>query len=110
MQAIVCPVEIALQNQEYSDPLIQTKLHRPVQVTDPIQRLRLTSWLNQRREKPLTLVSAPAGYGKSTLISEWVGSLDRPSAWLTLDQYDNDLGMFLGYFIGGIQTVFRIAS
>lgn len=91
---------------EYNNLLIQTKLHHPVQVTDPVQRPRLTSWLNQNRDKPLTLVSAPAGYGKSTLVSEWTQSLDCLSAWVSLDQYDHDLGVFLSYFIGAIQTIF----
>jgi LuxR family maltose regulon positive regulatory protein len=91
---------------EYSTPLIQTKLHHPVQSADPVKRPRLTNWLDQRRGRPLTLVSAPAGYGKSTLISSWLETLDCPSAWITLDQYDNDLGVFLGYFIAAIQNIY----
>jgi LuxR family maltose regulon positive regulatory protein len=90
---------------DYTVPLIQTKLQLPVQSIDPVPRPRLAEWLDQRWKRPLTLVSAPAGYGKSTLISEWVRSLDCPSAWLSLDQYDNDLRVFLDYFITAIRSI-----
>ncbi|UCE00964.1 MAG: helix-turn-helix transcriptional regulator, partial [Chloroflexota bacterium] len=90
---------------DYTVPLIQTKLQRPVQSIDPVPRPRLMEWLDQHWKRPLTLVSAPAGYGKSTLISEWVRSLDCPSAWLSLDQYDNDLRVFLDYFITAIRSI-----
>ena len=91
---------------DYTVPLIRTKLQRPVQSIDPVPRPRLTEWLDQRWKRPLILVSAPAGYGKSTLISEWVRSLDCPSAWLSLDQYDNDLRVFLGYIVAAIQSIY----
>jgi len=48
-------------------PLIQTKLHRPLVPVDLVPRPQLTSWLDERRQRPITLVSAPAGYGKSTV-------------------------------------------
>ncbi|MFN2166694.1 MAG: transcriptional regulator, partial [Anaerolineae bacterium] len=86
--------------------LIQTKLHRPPLPVDLVLRPRLIEWLEQRRERPLTLVSAPAGYGKSTLISCWLRSADCPSAWLSLDEHDNALGGFLRYFLAAIQTIF----
>ncbi len=95
-----------MQDGEFVTPLIQTKLHRPVQTTASVKRARLSDWLDSRRERPFTLVSAPAGYGKSTLISEWSQSLDYPSAWVSLDQHDNDLSVFLGYFIAAIQSIF----
>jgi len=87
-------------------PLIETKLHRPPVPTDLVPRERLTAWLNQRTQRPLTLVSAPAGYGKTTLISRWMESLDCPVAWVSLDEYDNDLAVFLGYFTAAIQGLF----
>jgi len=90
-------------------PLIQTKLHRPPLPVDLVRRPRLTAWLEQRRGCPLTLVSAPAGYGKSTLISCWLESVDRPTTWLSLDERDNELGVFLGYFLAAIQTIFPTA-
>jgi len=53
----------------------------------------------------LTLISAPAGYGKSTLVSCWLESIDLPSAWLSLDEGDNDLHLFLSYMLAAVQTV-----
>ena len=57
------------------------------------------------RLPPLTLVSAPAGYGKTTLISHWLETLDRPSAWLSLDEDDDDLILFLTYLLAAIETM-----
>jgi LuxR family maltose regulon positive regulatory protein len=91
---------------DYTVPLIQTKFQRPIESIVPVPRPRLTEWLDKRWNRPLILVSAPAGYGKSTLISEWVRSLDCPSAWLSLDQYDNDLRVFLGYLVTAIQSIY----
>ena len=46
-----------------------------------------------------------SGYGKSTLVSSWLATIEKPSAWLSLDEDDNDLQRFLSYFIAAIQTV-----
>jgi LuxR family maltose regulon positive regulatory protein len=62
--------------------------------------------LEQNRQRPLTLVSAPAGYGKSTLVSCWLQMCASPHAWLSLDKNDNDLHLFLSYFLAAIQTMF----
>jgi LuxR family maltose regulon positive regulatory protein len=56
--------------------------------------------------RPLTLVSAPAGYGKSVLISCWLESLDIPSAWLSLDKNDSSLHIFISYFFAAVETLF----
>ncbi len=87
-------------------PLIQTKLHRPILPIDLVPRPQLTSWLDERRNRPLTLVSAPAGYGKSTLISSWLDTCEYPYTWLTLDAGDNDLVLFLTYFLEAIRVIF----
>jgi len=72
-----------------------------------VWRPRLTTYLKKRQQsRPLTLVSAPAGYGKSTLISCWLESVDCPTAWLSLDEQDNELEGFLRYFLAAIQTIF----
>lgn len=73
---------------------------------DLVPRPRLTEWLDQRQGRPLTLVSAPAGYGKSTLISCWLESVHCPTAWLSLDEHDNEFGIFLRYFLAAIKTIF----
>ncbi len=65
--------------------------------------------LNQSRHRPLALVSAPAGYGKSTLVSCWLQACNVLSAWVSLDENDNDLRIFLSYFVSAIQSVFPVA-
>ena len=96
-----------LQDTIYANSLIETKLYRPTLPVDMVRRPRLTSWLKRRQQsQPLTLVSAPAGYGKSTLISCWLESVDCPTAWLSLDEQDNDFEVFLRYFLAAIQTIF----
>ena len=86
--------------------ILRTKLHRPPAPSDYVHRPRLSEYLDQQLERPLTLVSAPAGYGKSTLVSCWLDSCDRPSAWISLDEQDNDFHQFLSYFIAGIDSIF----
>ena len=93
-----------------SFPLIQTKLHRPFLPVDLVLRPHLTEWLDECLKRPLTLVSAPAGYGKTTLISSWLETCKYPHAWLTLDEGDNDLDVFLTYFLGAIRTIFPDAA
>ena len=53
----------------------------------------------------MTLISAPAGFGKSTLVSKWIESSGRPAAWLSLDESDNDPARFLIYLISALQTI-----
>ena len=77
-----------------TDPIIIGKLHRPPVGRDHVYRARLLGELDLRRYRPLTLVSAPAGYGKSVLISCWLASCDIPGAWLSLDKNDNNLRLF----------------
>ena len=89
-----------------TDPLIRTKLHRPLVYRNHIQRPHLLERLEKNRQRPLTLVSAPAGYGKSTLVSEWLDTCDSPSAWLSLDKSDNELGMFLSYLLAAVEIIF----
>ena len=90
-------------------PIIQTKLHRPSLPRDLVERPRLTSLLDCPPQRPLTLVSAPAGYGKSTLISCWAEAAkaqECPVAWISLDKHDNDPAVFLNYTVAAIQSLF----
>ena len=87
-------------------PIIQTKLHRPPLPRDLVARPRLTNLLDRQLQRPLTLVSAPAGYGKSTLISGWVENVDCSVAWVSLDEQDSDIVVFISYFLGAIQSFF----
>ena len=86
--------------------ILRTKLHRPPVPRDYVHRPRLVEYIDRRRERPLTLVSAPAGYGKSVLISSWLETSRRLGAWLSLDELDNDLRQFLSYLLAAVQTIF----
>jgi len=70
-----------------------------------VSRPRLIEQLNEGLHRKLTLISAPAGFGKSTLASEWVSSCGRPVAWLSLDERDNDPTRFLAYLVAALQTI-----
>jgi ATP/maltotriose-dependent transcriptional regulator MalT len=71
-----------------------------------VRRARVRERLNSGLDRPLTLVCAPAGYGKTTLLSDWLADTDHPYAWLSLDESDSDLAVFLGYLAAAIRTVY----
>lgn len=78
--------------------ILRTKFHEPNVGTDHVHRIRLIEKLqNNYQKNALVLVSAPAGYGKSYLVSCWLTSCKIPFAWITLDENDNDLRTFLEY-------------
>ena len=79
--------------------ILPTKLFAPPLRPGWILRQRLIEQLNARSQRKLTLVSAPAGYGKTTLISSWLHETNIPSSWLSLDEGDNDPIRFFQYFI-----------
>jgi LuxR family maltose regulon positive regulatory protein len=86
-------------------PILQTKLHRPLPPSDLVSRTHLLEKLQFGLMRPLTLVLAPAGYGKSILISNWLETCcDWPSVWLSLDADDSNLRQFLSYFVAAIQN------
>jgi LuxR family maltose regulon positive regulatory protein len=85
-------------------PLLRTKLQVPPPRPDHVPRPRLVQQLDAGFYRKLTLVSAPAGYGKSTLLGEWVAGLSRPMAWLALDAEDGDPTGFWAYVIAALQT------
>jgi len=115
-----------------SRPLLQTKLYIPPVRPELVSRPRLIERLNAGLHHKLTLVSAPAGFGKTTLVSEWihsgvssraygVGEEHEPAgevsptpysllptprfAWLSLDEGDNDPAIFLAYVVAALQTI-----
>ncbi len=85
--------------------LLQTKLHQPRVTADLVHRPRLQGALDDGLDHPLILVAAPAGFGKSTLVSAWLETCELPHAWISLDETDNDLGVFLAYLVSAIQTI-----
>ena len=95
-----------MADETTSQPILSTKLHRPPVDRSHVHRPHLLEQLDQRRSRPLTLVSAPAGYGKSVLIHSWLESCDITSAWVSLDKDDNDLRTFTTYFVAAVKTLF----
>ncbi len=87
-----------------ADTLLSTKLLLPAPRPDLVARPRLVARLEEglRLGRRLTLVSAPPGFGKTTLIREWIGAAERPVAWLALDEDDNDAVRFLRYLIAAL--------
>jgi LuxR family maltose regulon positive regulatory protein len=86
--------------------ILCTKLQRPPVAPDILPWARLLDRLNEGRHRTLTLISAPAGYGKSTLASRWVAASDSPSAWISLEESDSDLRTFLSYVLAAIRSLF----
>ena len=87
--------------------ILATKLFVPPPPPKAVLRPRLIERLNEGLAlgRKLTLISAPAGFGKSTLVSEWVAGCGRPVAWLSLDEADSDPAGFLTYLVAALQTV-----
>ncbi len=113
--------------QEWPFSILTTKLYIPLPRLKTVLRPRLIEKLNaglvqdQNFGHKLTLISAPAGFGKTTLVSEWVAELQHPLpqhsdtfkqpepkiriAWLSLDEGDNDPACFLTYLVAALQTI-----
>lgn len=92
-------------------PLIITKLSAPQLRVSLVPRPRLLGLLSGGTAPALTLVCAPAGYGKTTLLTEWIASLQKTKGtqiskvcWLSLDEGDNDPALFLNYLIAAFRS------
>ena len=97
-----------MPNGQAAQPLLPLKLTPPPIRDGVLLRPDLQALLSEVRIHPLTLVVAPAGYGKTTLLSQWVQELQRtnaPVCWLTLDRGERYPAMFLAYLIRAFQTV-----
>src|SRR5512143_2089991 len=90
-----------------SMPILATKLYIPPPRPGLVPRPRLIERLNEGLSsgRKLTLISASAGFGKTTLVSEWVANCGQPVAWLSLDEGDNDPTCFLAYLVAALQTL-----
>jgi len=88
-----------------SAQILATKLYIPPPRTKIVLRPRLIEQLNEGLVGKLTLISAPAGFGKTTLVSEWIASCGMPVAWLSLDKGDNDPARFISYLVKALQTI-----
>lgn len=87
-----------------SMPLLQTKLYVPPPRPHLVARPAMTAKLAAGSLRPLTLIAAPAGFGKTTAVSEWIAQTTQAVAWLSLDDDDNDPTRFLTYMIAALQT------
>ena len=86
-------------------PILATKLYLPHVRSEIVLRSRLIEQLNLGLHHKLTLVSAPAGFGKTTLIGEWTATSNRPTAWLSLDVGDSEPLRFITYLIAALKTI-----
>jgi len=86
-------------------PLLAAKLHVPRPRTHLVPRAQLIERLQQGMARQLTLLSAPAGFGKTTLLAQWLAKSAIPAAWLSLEAEDNDPTRFLSYLIATLQTL-----
>lgn len=86
-------------------PILATKLYTPPLPPNSVPRPRLLHRLDAGLHRKLTLVSAPAGFGKTTLVSAWLGTVARPAVWLSLDEQDGDVARFLRYLVAALGRV-----
>src|SRR6266480_2510084 len=88
-----------------STPILATKLYIPPLRAKVVSRPRLIERLNEGLHRKLILISAPAGFGKTTLISEWLAWCERLAAWLSLDAGDSNPIRLLTYLVAALQTI-----
>ena len=86
-------------------PLLLLKFYTPQLKSNLVLRPRLYNLLNEGLEKKLIILSAPAGFGKSTLLGDWLREAPYPHTWLSLDEDDNDYARFLKYFVTAFQQL-----
>jgi len=102
----LCGTKSVLYYQIMSAQILATKLYIPPPRDNAVLRSHLIERLNEAMRRKLTLVSAPAGFGKTTLLGEWVAGHSHPAAWLSLDEADNEPAHFWSHFIAALQTLF----
>src|SRR5437868_1675908 len=88
-----------------ADPPLVTKLRVPQPPARLVRRPQLVERLQQAMERPLTLIAAPAGFGKTTLLSTWLEHTSLPAAWLSLEHDDDDLTRFWSYVFTALARV-----
>jgi len=87
------------------EPLLRTKFHPATPPSNLVSRPHLTSQLEAGSLRKLTLIAAPAGFGKTILVCEWIAAYKKSVAWFSLDKEDNELIRFWMYFISALQTI-----
>ncbi|MGD9401859.1 MAG: LuxR C-terminal-related transcriptional regulator, partial [bacterium] len=99
-----------MEQRESFETILTTRLHPPPISSDIVARPRLLKTLMEGRRRTMTLISAPAGYGKSVLASQWLAGEKCPGAWVSLDEDDGDPRTFLAYVLAAIQNTFPEAE
>ena len=94
-----------MPGRHFKQILIQTKLYRPAIGPNSVARPRLVSRLDEALIGSVTLISAPAGYGKTTLVLQWLNQRRMPAAWLAVDETDSDPDRFFSYVVAAVRTV-----
>jgi LuxR family maltose regulon positive regulatory protein len=95
--------------EKFPEFIVSSKLRRPPLSRDHLHRPQLLSRLDEGLHNTVNLISAPAGYGKSTLASCWIETCGLPFAWISLDRKDDDLRLFLLYFISALRSISEYA-
>jgi LuxR family transcriptional regulator, maltose regulon positive regulatory protein len=95
----------AINSEDTQYPLLDTKLYVPQPRSDVVQRKHLIDRLNDGFNHKLTLISAPAGFGKTTILSEWISQSEIPVAWISLDKGDNDSVQFINYLVAALKSI-----
>jgi len=93
-----------------TSPLLKTKLFVVRPHGRLVARAHLASTMEEIRRRKLTLISAPAGFGKTTLIGTWIERTAIPAAWISLDQTDNDPERFFAYLAGALKMLYPEAG
>jgi LuxR family transcriptional regulator, maltose regulon positive regulatory protein len=91
---------------EYRSEFPRVKLHRPHAIAGSIERPRLLEKLDQVLEKPVALITAPAGFGKTTLLAQWLDRCTLPNAWLQLDEDIREISEFLSGVVAALRQLF----
>jgi LuxR family maltose regulon positive regulatory protein len=86
-------------------PILRTKLYIPGILPNRVQRNLLLEHMDEVERKALTIISAPAGFGKTTLLAEWIAQSSLPIAWLSVDNGENDPYGFLSYLIAALESI-----
>lgn len=89
----------------FHEPLLKTKLHIPISRENKVYRERLIHQMNRITDHVLAILSAPAGFGKTTALVEWILSSPSPAGWISLDKEDNDPVRFLSYLIAAFDCI-----
>jgi len=98
-------IQMKSASSSSSARLLQTKLMPPRLLSAVISRDELLARLDAGLTKKVSLVTAPTGFGKTTLVRMWIDSRDFPSAWVTLDDHDNDPTRFWTYVCSSLRTL-----